>query len=176
MQYDKVLEGKFINMRSVTVDDAKFAYDIRNEFRETIGQVAASYEDQLKYIEKQIVTEGDYYFVITEKNGEPIGLNGVYDIKDGEGETGRFVCKGTPVQSIEAHLMLHDFAKNVLKLKKAHFVVYASNKKVVHLQKRMGQKFICWTERSGIESAYFEDPLDDTLPEIIKMRDLVEKM
>ena len=82
MVYDKVIVGKFVDLRSITPEDAEFSYNIRADKRnkDTVGQLAESVDAQRRYIENQMQKPDDYYFVVLNKKGERIGLIGVYDI------------------------------------------------------------------------------------------------
>ena len=76
MVYDKIIEGKYVNLRSVVEDDIEFTYEIRKDpqFHGAVGCLATSLEAQREYIMHQMTKEGDYYFVIENKKGERIGL------------------------------------------------------------------------------------------------------
>ena len=112
MIYDKVIQGRFVDLKSITLEDAdvEFSYQIRKEEKncKTVGQLAGSLEEQRKFIEWQITEPGDYYFVVWNKKGERIGLIGVYDIHDQTGEIGREVNDAGPVEAMEAEVLLND--------------------------------------------------------------------
>lgn len=129
MVYDKIIHGKFVDLRSITLDDAQFSYDIRNDekHRDVVGQLAKTVEEQAKFIEWQMQEPNDYYFVVLNKKGERIGLTGVYSIHDSMGEIGREVSYGNPMETAETANLLEDFCVDVLHLKRMNFVVYTNN-------------------------------------------------
>ena len=158
MIYPEVIKGRFVSLRSVTLDDVEFSYNIRAEEknRETVGQLAPSLEAQRKYIEWQIAEPNDYYFVVLNRKGERIGLIGIYDIRGDMGEVGREVNDGSAVEAMEAQALLSDFAMDVLHLKRSCFVIYANNKRNLSNVKKCGTVPIKKVIRSGHECYYFE--------------------
>lgn len=165
MVYDKVIQGKFVDLKSITLDDAdvEFSYQIRKEEKnsKTIGQLAASLEDQRNFIKWQIEEPGDYYFIVWNKKGERIGLIGVYDIHDGIGELGREVNDGSSVEAMEAEVLLDEFCRTVLHLEKMTYVIYLSNKKHINNHKKRGIEMKKTVMRNGVECAYFERNADE---------------
>ncbi len=161
MIYDGVIRGRFVELRSVTLDDVEFTFNIRAEEknRNTVGQIAATIEDQRKFIEWQIKEPDDYYFVVYNRKNERIGLIGIYDIHDGIGEFGREVNDGSVVEAMEAEILLEDFAIDILGLKRSCCVIYAHNKKHLNNLKRNGMIPLRKEVRSGVESFYFENEL-----------------
>ena len=166
MVYEGVIKGRFVELKSITLDDAQFSFDIRSapENRDTVGVVAKTIEDQRKFIEWQMKEPGDYYFVVYNKKGEKIGLIGIYDIQGDMGETGREVCNGSCVEVFESEILVQDFAMDILKLKKTCSVIYANNVKHLKNQTQNGSKPIKKVIRSGIESYYFENELSKDTP------------
>ena len=158
MIYEGELKGRFVKLRSITLDDAQFSFDIRadEKNRETVGVVASSLEDQIKFIEWQMKQPNDYYFVVLNRKDEKIGLIGVYDICGETGEMGREVNYGSCVEVIEAQVLLQDFAMDVLGLKKLSFVIYANNPKQLKNQQRNKVFPIKKTIRNGVECYYYE--------------------
>lgn len=159
MIYDEVIHGKFVDMRSITVEDAEFSYNIRadKKYCDVVGQPAASIDEQRKFIEWQIQQPDDYYFVVLNKRGERIGLIGVYDIHDGMGEKGREISYGSPMETLEAEVLLEDFVCNVLHLQKTCCVIYTHNRKHISNQRKMGYEPLRIIERNGVECAYYEN-------------------
>jgi len=166
MVYEGVIKGRFVELKSITLDDVQFSFDIRSapENRETVGVVAKSLEDQRKFIEWQIKEPNDYYFVVYNRKGEKIGLIGIYDIHGDTAEIGREVSYGNCVEVIESEILVEDFAMDVLNLKKLCAVIYANNIKHLNNQKHSGAKPIKKVIRSGVESYYFETILSKDTP------------
>lgn len=171
MVYEGVLKGRFVELKSITLDDVRFSFDIRSapENRDTVGVVAKNIEDQQRFIEWQMKEPGDYYFVVYNKKGEKIGLIGIYDINGDSAEIGREVSYGNCVEVIESEILVEDFAMDVLGLKTLHSVIYSNNKKHLNNQKHVGAKPIKKVIRSGVESYYFETVLSKNTATRIKL-------
>lgn len=177
MVYPEVIHGKFVDLRSITLDDAEFSYNIRADKKNaaTVGQLAESVEAQRKYIEWQMQEPNDYYFVVLNKQGERIGLYGVYDIHDGMAEVGREVNVGEPAERMEVGLLIADFCRDVLKLKKTCCVVYSQN--IHHISDvKKTSKFVKSVIRSGCEAMYFESDLNEVNKTSEKIRRMLNKI
>ena len=171
MIYDGVLKGRFVELKSITLDDTQFSYDIRSDVRnrDTVGVVAKSVEEQRKFIEWQIKEPDDYYFVVNNRKGEKIGLIGIYDIQGDTAEMGREVNFGSCVEVIESEILVEDFAMDVLGLKTLHSVIYANNVKHLNNQKHNGQTPVRKEMRSGVECYYFVTELSKDSPKRRKL-------
>lgn len=177
MVYPEVIHGMFVDLRSITLDDAEFSYNIRADKRnrDTVGQLAPSLEAQKEYIRWQMQEPNDYYFVVLNKKGERIGLIGAYDLQGDLIEVGREVNIGEPTESMEAELLICDFCKNVLKLKRTSGVVYSNNKQhISEVQKKA--KFIKTVQRGGHEALYFESDLYAENSTVLKIRRMLERL
>ena len=158
MVYPKTIVGRFVKLKSITLDDAEFSYSIRSDerFSKTVGQPAKSLEEQKRFIEWQMKEPNDYYFVVFNRNDERIGLIGVYDIHGDMAEFGREVNCASSVEAIEAEILVNDFAIDVLGIKRFCHVIYADNKKHLKNQEKLGLKPVKKVIRSGVESFYYE--------------------
>mgnify|MGYP003392389873 CR=1 FL=1 len=141
MVYDKVIEGKYVNLRSVNIEDADYTLSLRQdpELTKYLPKLDISLAQQKKWIEKQRSKPGDYYFIIQDKEGANIGVIGVYDVQGCQCETGRIAVKnGNSFQSLEAQLLTFDFAFDVLNLSKTVNYVYADNVHAIRLSQMFG--------------------------------------
>ncbi|MCR5620444.1 MAG: GNAT family N-acetyltransferase [Treponema sp.] len=152
MVYDGVIRGHFVSLRSITLDDAEFSFELRRDprFVSIMGQAAATLEDQKRFIEWQMNQPGDYYFVVLNRAGGRIGLIGAYNTDGDSCETGREINVGGPHESMEAELLLCDFCIDVMRMKTKVGVIYKHNKKQIALQKRLGLEPVAEIVRSGI--------------------------
>lgn len=178
MVYDGELKGRFVTLRSITVDDAEFSYNIRKDprFVDIMGQPAKSLEDQREFIEWQREQPGDYYFVVYNRKNEKIGLCGVYDIQGDTGEPGREINIGMPYESVEAELVIFEFMRDVLKLKKTAFVIYKNNKRQLSMIKKKGGYEIKDTVRSGVPAYQFTTYIEDQDKRFDKIRKLLNRV
>ena len=129
MVYDGVLEGKYVNLRSVNESDAEFTLAIRKDpaLTQYLPKLDITLDQQINWIRKQRTKEGDYYFIIENKEGKSIGVIGVYDVNGNMAETGRIAVRGSAFESIEAQLLSFDFAFDVLHLDYTVNYVIAEN-------------------------------------------------
>lgn len=158
MVYPGEIKGRFVTLRSVTLDDVEFSYNIRAEEknRDTVGQLAPSLKAQKRFIEWQMAEPDDYYFVVYDRNDKKIGMIGIYDIHGDMGEVGREVNDGSSVEAMEAQVLLADFAMDVLNLKRSCFVIYSNNKRNLSNVRKSGNKPIRTEKRGDNEAYYFE--------------------
>ena len=177
MVYPEVIHGMFVDLRSITLDDAEFSYNIRADKRnrDTVGQLAPSLEAQKDFIRWQMQEPNDYYFVVLNKKGERIGLYGVYDIHDGMAEVGREVNVGEPTEIMEVGLLVADFCRNVLRLKRTCFVIYENNLHRLSEVKK-NSTFIKKVKRGCHDALYFESDLDEENPVSKRTRLLLERL
>ena len=85
MVYDKVLSGKFVELHSVTPEDAEFILKLRqnDEIARYLHRIDNSVEQQIDWIKLHQKLDGDYYFLIWSKNTrERLGTISLYDKKD----------------------------------------------------------------------------------------------
>lgn len=140
MKYEKLIEGRYCDLRSVDIQDAEFTLAMRQDPTLTayLPKLDITVEQQKEWIKKQQVDPTDYFFVVQDKEGNRIGVMGLYNVIDGEGETGRLAMKGNPLQAIESQMLCVDFAFDVLKLKGLHSYIIAENDGAIRFAKMFG--------------------------------------
>ena len=118
MIYNKIIKGKFIKLRSVQENDTEFILSLRLDpkLNEYLNKVENDIAKQRQWILNQQNRKGDYYFLITDKDNNPIGTISLYNIENKKGEFGRWVLKGNSLQSIESVLLLHEYGFHNLNL------------------------------------------------------------
>ena len=129
MVYNGIIEGRYVTLRSVMVEDAAFTLAIRQDTRltEYLPKLDITLEQQIAWIKKQQNDPTDYFFVVLDKEEKPVGTIGVY----GEGETGRLAMTGNPFQAMEAQMLCADFVFDILCLKKLKSYIYAGNQSAI---------------------------------------------
>ena len=178
MVYPEVIHGMFVDLRSITLDDAEFSYNIRADKRnrDTVGQLAASLEAQKDFIRWQMQEPNDYYFVVLNKKGERIGLIGAYDIHDGMAEVGREVNVGEPTEIMEAEILIRDFCKKELGFSRICGVVYANNKRRLSDAVKIGGQNVRPIKRGGNDAFYLEYDLVNEGESIKRIRRLLRQL
>lgn len=178
MVYEKDIIGKFVTLRSITIDDAEFSYCLRKDprFIDIMGQPAESVEAQKKYIEWQRNEPGDYYFVVLNKIGERIGLIGVYNIQGDTCEFGRELNIGEPYETMEAEILNLDFARGVLGIKNSKSIIYKHNYKQFNMLKKRGESKITEIIHNGIPSYLMETTTEEINVGLESARKMIDKL
>ena len=178
MVYPEVIHGMFVDLRSITLDDAEFSYNIRADMRnrDTVGQLASSLEAQKDFIRWQMQEPNDYYFVVLNKKGERIGLIGAYDLHDDMIEVGREVNIGEPTEIMEVDFLIRKFCKEILNIHKTCCVVYANNPKQIKNVLRRGAIEKSKVNRSGHEAIYFEQNIDVSNATLNRISEMLKKL
>ena len=178
MIYENKIKGHFVTLRSITLEDAEFSYNLRKDprFVSIMGQPAATIEDQKKFIEWQMKQPGDYYFVVYNNDGEKIGLIGAYDIKDDSCEVGREINIGAPYETMEAQILINDFILDILKLKYKRSVIYKNNKKQLQMQHQKGIEPIGECIRSGIPSYEYKTDAEKERKDFAKVQVMIDRL
>ena len=133
-----------IRMRPVTVADAEFIITLRTHPR-TQGKLGDTTPDlgaQRQWIENYLRREGDYYFIVERADGKPVGTIGIYDIKDGIGQWGRWiVLPEIQAAGFPAVVLVHQVAFDVLKLTALTGSAVSTAEKVLGFHRRFGAEF-----------------------------------
>lgn len=159
MVLDQVLEGRLISLRSASLEDAEYTFQIRQDRDRTryLNAVNGTVEDQRRWLSEQRKREGDYFFVVERKNGEKLGTTSLYNIQGDEGEGGRTLLNGDVVEIAEAQLLVLDFAFRVCGLKRVVATVLSGNRHVVSYNRKCGAKEVkrVYDEEFGCDRIYF---------------------
>lgn len=132
------IEGRYVDLRCCTEDDAEFTRDIRRdpEFVKFLPAIDNTLEEQKAWIRHQREKEGDYFFVVWDKAGKRIGTISIYDVHDDHAESGRLAIKGdNALLAIEAQLLSFRFAFSVLGLECIDGFILADNKRAIRFNK-----------------------------------------
>ena len=143
MIWNSLIEGKYVTLRSVTEGDAKITTELRQnpEKVKFLHPVSADVEKQREWIKRQIHTEGDYFFLVLDKNDKPIGTMGISEIQEDKGYTGRLLMYGNAFQSYEAYMLLIDFGFKELGLIEQHGETDIENVSAMKFSKMFGFKY-----------------------------------
>lgn len=143
MVYNRVLEGRYVDLMSVSEQDAQFTLEIRQDSKliKYLPVVNNTLEEQIEWIREQRRKIGDYFFVAKDKCGNRIGTVGIYDISGERGEGGRLVSIGNAIQSIEIQLLAFQFDFYEILLEEVTTFVYADNFSALRLSRKFGIEF-----------------------------------
>lgn len=111
MAIGKILKGTRINLRPVEVNDAEFTLKIRNDesLTEFIPKVSGTLETQSAWIARQREKEGDYFYIIENKDGKALGTLAYYDVVGNTCELGRYISYGNAYENVEAAVLLIEY-------------------------------------------------------------------
>lgn len=158
MVCDHTLKGLVTNLRSADLKDAEFTWEIRQDAKRTrhLHAVRGSLIDQMRWLEGQRNREGDYFFIVEDSKGIPIGTTSIYNINNDVAEFGRLVLNGNPVQNVDAAIATWNFGFNELKLSALHMRVFTENILAFGLDKRLGGKIdhIEFNQEFSLEEAF----------------------
>ena len=134
------LEGKYVDLKPCTEDDAEFTRDIRKDpgFVKYLPEIDNSIDQQKAWIKSQRAKDGDYFFVVWDKAGNRIGTVSVFDIVGKTGKTGRLALKGNALQNIEAQYLSFDFAFNTLNIQGLWGFIYTENHRAIRFAQTFG--------------------------------------
>lgn len=112
MIHDKVIEGSFVSLKPVTLEDAEFILKLRqrNDVSKYMHRVDISIEQQIQWIKTHQQIDGDYYFLIWNRNNERLGTISLYDKMHDHCEIGRAASIGNPIENVESFVLIYDFA------------------------------------------------------------------
>ena len=157
MVYEKIIKGRYVTIRSIQDSDAEFSLNIRQNKEKTrfLHSVENDLEKQRNWIKKQQQTEGDFFFIAETDEGKPVGTVGIYEIADGVGHLGRLLMIGNPFQTMEACLLVVEFAYESLGLHELFGDVDVDNKASMNISKTLGMHF-GETEYDGAFGRWFK--------------------
>ena len=144
-----IIYGKNINMRTVTIEDAEFIYNMRQNQNKTkyLSKVTGTVESQKEWIKNYKQREEEkkeFYFVIELKDEKKLGLVRMYDFQDDSFCWGSWLIKedAPKTTAIESALQIYEFGFYNLGFEKSHFDVRKGNDKVIAFHKRFGAKIV----------------------------------
>ena len=135
------------NVKLVLADDAdaKFILSLRLDAR--LNQFVSAVDDSLEKQKAWLISykqresrRAEFYFIVQEINGKPLGTIRLYNFQKGSFCIGSWMmglCKAETA-AIEAILSAYEFAFYTLGFKRSHFDVRNENRKVTKLHKLMG--------------------------------------
>lgn len=143
MIYEGKIEGRLVNLRSATEEDAQVTLTMRLNKEKTrfLHPVDNDVVKQRNWIRKQRETLGDYFFVVEDKNDNPIGMMGIYEIENDRGHSGRLLMYGNALQSYEAYLLLFRFGFDILGLKELFGDTDINNISAIKFSKAYGFQY-----------------------------------
>ena len=140
MVYEQGIRGQAMYLRPVETSDAKFLVEIRNDEKLSryLHPVSLSVKAEEEWILKQRERDGDYFFMICDKEHKSLGAVRLCNIANGSGEVGSLISYGNSIQNMEAELCVIDFAFDVVGLEFLHGYTLVENRPVISYHKKFG--------------------------------------
>ena len=142
----EMLQGKYVNLREVAVDDAEFILKLRCDEKKSrfLHKTEYNVEKQVEYIKNYLKKDNEWYFIIENKEHKPLGTVRIYDV-EGDKYTGGswlMIDEATAQQVLEGDMLMKKYSFDVLGFNKNCFDVRKENKKVVRFHKICGAKIV----------------------------------
>lgn len=135
-----VINGRYVDLKSVDVSDAEFTMNIRNEpeFIRYLPQINNTIEQQREWINRQREKEGDYFWVMFDKEGNRFGTLGVYDVNTSQPKGRSLAAKGNALQNIEAVYLIYKYVLEELNAKAIYGWTYETNLRAIRFNSLFG--------------------------------------
>lgn len=159
----KPLEGKYVNLREVEIDDAAFILSLRCDEKKArfLHKTENNPEKQIKYLKHYKTLDNEWYFIIENKRHEPLGTTRIYNVRENQYTSGSWLMKdgSLPEETLEGALLAGQMAYEVLGGEKDCFDVRKGNKKVIRFHLSGGAKIVGEDE----DNYYFEKTKENYL-------------
>lgn len=136
------LNGKFINLREVELDDATFILSLRTDEKKSryLNKTENDLQKQIDYLKRYKTLDNEWYFIIENKKHEPLGTVRLYNYNPPCYTGGSWLMKEgvQPEETLEGDLLFKKFAFEIMQLEKSCFDVRKKNKKVVRYHQMWG--------------------------------------
>ena len=136
------VRGKSIFLREVSIEDAEFIVNLRNDPVKSkyISYTSSDINNQKEFIINYNKSINDFYFIICDWKFNPLGTIRIYDIIDESFCWGSWIISdNAPLNTaIESALLIYDFGFYALHYSSSHFDVKKENKRVLQFHQRFG--------------------------------------
>lgn len=161
------IHGKNLILRAAEPDDAQFILTLRTQAHKTrhLSTVADDLAAQRSWLEryKERERQGqEYYFIIQDKQHQPLGLVRIYDLQPHSFCWGSWIISdhAPTTTAIESALQVYEFGFGTLGYRQAHFDVRKANTRVVAFHQRLGATIVDEDQ----DNYYFHYHLTDYQP------------
>lgn len=152
--HPEMLQGKYVNLREVRLDDAAFILELRTDEKKSrfLHKTDHDLQKQIDYLKRYFTLDNEWYFIIENKNHEPLGTARLYNVQGARTTAGSWIMMdgATPQESFEGELLLKKYVYEAMKLEESYFEVCKNNIKVVKYHKICGSKIIGETDSDYI--------------------------
>lgn len=142
----KPIEGKYVNLREAEVEDAAFILSLRTDPKKArfIHKTDANLQKQIEYMKHYKTLDDEWYFIIENKQHEPLGTTRIYGVCGTQYTGGSWLMKNgaLPEETLEGALLARQMAFENIGFEKDCFDVRKDNKKVVRFHKLCGAQIV----------------------------------
>jgi RimJ/RimL family protein N-acetyltransferase len=148
MKHTFSAEGFGVRIRPVRFADAAFIVWLRNldHARGRVGDSATDVPAQEAWLATYFRRDQDYYFVTETISGIPLGTHGVYHVRNGSAESGRFIVRPDVSAALPTSVLSFDLAFGEMKLSELRASSVVTNHSLHSYVKKLGFKEVA-TER-----------------------------
>lgn len=144
-----VVSGKTIKLRLADLSDASVILKLRmdeqrNRFLSRVENDVSLQTEWLRQYKEREKSGSEYYFIITDFQGETLGMVRLYDFQGDSFSWGSWLIKiGSPAQAaIESVLLVYEMAFYHLGFQQTHFEVMHGNDKVRAFHERFSAQMV----------------------------------
>ena len=140
MEHTLKAEGFGVRLRPVRMEDAAFIAWLRNleHVKGRVGDTSSDTAAQEAWLKAYFKRDGDYYFIVETAGGIAVGAYGIYDVKAGSAESGRWIIQPEVPAAIPSVVLAFDLAFGDLRLKELRVTTVSTNQPVLSLNRRFG--------------------------------------
>lgn len=145
-----------ISARLVEPADAQYIISLRTneDLSQHLHSTSDDLEQQIEWIKQYKKREqlGQEYYFLYEKDGNPIGLNRLYDISNNTGVTGSAICPKTnsPIDTLATIVLLYDIVFEEIGLDYVSFATDNDNVHALRVNNALGAVVISGNEKEKI--------------------------
>jgi RimJ/RimL family protein N-acetyltransferase len=143
--HDVRLDGIAFRLRPVAPEDAATIVHLRRDPSRSrfIQETPASVEAQLRWLERYLERDGDYYWAVERiSDGATEGFLGIYDIDGDRAEWGRWVLRPASLAAAESAWLVHEAGFGQLGLDSLITRTLTENRAVVAFHERYGAEVV----------------------------------
>jgi len=127
-------------LRPADEGDCDFIVALRNDpaLGRFIQRGATTVDEQQAWMREYYARPGDYLFVVERREGRAEGMVGLYDVKNGEAEWGRWVLRRGSLAAVESALGIYKAGFELLNLDRIYCRTVADNVHVLSFHDSCG--------------------------------------
>ncbi len=141
----EALQGKYVNLREITLNDAAFVVALRcSPKAKYLNPTKNDVSLQQRYIANYFHKKDEWYFIVEDKVGKALGTIRIYNVCGTRFEAGSWLMSNEAniAQSLEGEYLLKNYAYHILGFHVNHFEVRKANKKVIQFHKAYGARIV----------------------------------